>query len=36
MPGAEIAAMDPAAFSSFYIEHLSSAYNMGFAVASCP
>ncbi len=33
MPGAEIAAMDPAAFSSFYIEHLSSAYNMGFAVA---
>ena len=33
MPGAEVAAMDPAAFSSFYIEHLSSAYNMGFAVA---
>ena len=33
MPDASIAAMDPAAFSSYYIEHLSSAYNMGFAVA---
>ena len=33
MPGESIAAMDPAAFSSYYIEHLSSAYNMGFAVA---
>ena len=33
MPGEGIAAMDPAAFSSYYIEHLSSAYNMGFAVA---
>ena len=33
MPDAAVAAMDPAAFSSYYIEHLSSAYNMGFAVA---
>ena len=33
MPGDGIAAMDPAAFSAYYIEHLSSAYNMGFAVA---
>ena len=33
MPGEGIAAMDPSAFSSYYIEHLSSAYNMGFAVA---
>ena len=33
MPGDGIAAMDPAAFSTYYIEHLSSAYNMGFAVA---
>ena len=33
MPGDGIAAMDPAGFSSYYIEHLSSAYNMGFAVA---
>ena len=33
MPGEGIAAMDPSAFSAYYIEHLSSAYNMGFAVA---
>ena len=33
MPGDGIAAMDPSAFSAYYIEHLSSAYNMGFAVA---
>ena len=33
MPDATVAAMDPAAFSSYYIEHLSSSYNMGFAVA---
>ena len=33
MPDAAVAGMDPAAFSSYYIEHLSSAYNMGFAVA---
>ena len=33
MPGEQVQAMDPAAFSSYYIEHLSSAYNMGFAVA---
>ena len=33
MPDAAVTAMDPAAFSSYYIEHLSSAYNMGFAVA---
>ena len=33
MPDASVAAMDPAAFSSYYIEHLSSSYNMGFAVA---
>ena len=33
MPDASVAAMDPAAFSSYYIENLSSSYNMGFAVA---
>ena len=33
MPDASVTAMDPSAFSSYYIEHLSSAYNMGFAVA---
>ena len=33
MPDQTVAAMDPAAFSSYYIENLSSAYNMGFAVA---
>ena len=31
MPG--IGQMDTAAFSQYYIDHLSSAYNMGFAVA---
>ena len=33
MPDAVVSAMDPSMFSSYYIEHLSSAYNMGFAVA---
>ena len=33
MPDTAVAAMDPSVFSSYYIEHLSSAYNMGFAVA---
>ena len=33
MPGADVAAMAPADFCNYYIEHLSSAYNMGFAVA---
>ncbi len=33
MPDTAVAAMDPAAFSSYYIEHLATAYNMGFAVA---
>ena len=33
MPDTAVAAMDPAAFSSYYIENLSTAYNMGFAVA---
>ena len=33
MPGAEVGGMDLAAFSQYYIDHLSSAYNMGFAVA---
>lgn len=33
MPGADVAQMSLADFSSYYIEHLSSAYNMGFAVA---
>ncbi len=33
MPGAEAANMSLSDFSSYYIEHLSSAYNMGFAVA---
>ena len=33
MPGEQVASMDPSAFSAYYIEHLSSAYNMGFAVA---
>jgi len=33
MPDAAVQAMDPVQFSQFYIEHLSSAYNMGFAVA---
>lgn len=33
MPAADVQAMAPADFCSYYIEHLSSAYNMGFAVA---
>ena len=33
MPGADIASMDLTAFSQYYINHLSTAYNMGFAVA---
>ena len=33
MPEASVTSMDLGAFSQFYIDHLSSAYNMGFAVA---
>ena len=33
MPGEQVAGMDLSAFSAYYIEHLSTAYNMGFAVA---
>lgn len=34
MPGKDVVAnMDLGAFSQYYIDHLSSAYNMGFAVA---
>ena len=33
MPGAEAASMDLGTFSRFYIDNLSSSYNMGFAVA---
>lgn len=33
MPGENIASMDMTAFSQFYINHLSTAYNLGFAVA---
>ena len=33
MPDSAVASMDLSAFSSYYIEHLSSSYNMGFAVA---
>jgi len=33
MPGGEIASMDLGSFSQFYIDHLASSYNMGFAVA---
>ena len=33
MPGSEIAAMDLGTFSQYYINHLSTAYNLGFAVA---
>jgi len=33
MPGEQISSMDLGAFCSYYIEHLSAAYNMGFAVA---
>ena len=33
MPGADIAGMDLSAFSQYYITELSTAYNLGFAVA---
>ena len=33
MPGAEVANMDLGAFSQYYINQLSTAYNLGFAVA---
>ena len=33
MPDAAVAALPLPEFSSYYVEHLSSAYNMGFAVA---
>lgn len=33
MPSSDVAAMSASDFSTYYIEHLSSAYNMGFAVA---
>ena len=33
MPDATVATMAPADFCSYYIEHLASSYNMGFAVA---
>ena len=33
MPGEQVASMDLGTFSAYYIEHLSSSYNMGFAVA---
>ena len=33
MPGQDVASMDLASFCPYYIEHLSSSYNMGFAVA---
>ena len=33
MPGSDIAGMDMAQFSQYYIDSLSSSYNMGFAVA---
>ena len=33
MPDASVASMDLGQFSAYYIEHLSSSYNMGFAVA---
>ena len=33
MPSEEVNGMNLADFSAYYIEHLSSAYNMGFAVA---
>ena len=33
MPGADIAGMDLGAFSTYYINQLSTAYNLGFAVA---
>ena len=33
MPGADVAGMDLGTFSQYYINHLSTAYNLGFAVA---
>src|SRR5574344_2079380 len=33
MPDPNVTVLSPDAFSQYYIEHLSSAYNMGFAVA---
>ncbi len=33
MPSSDVSSMDLASFSSYYIENLSSSYNMGFAVA---
>ena len=33
MPDSAIASMDTAGFCQYYIDHLSSAYNMGFVVA---
>ncbi len=33
MPGGDIASMNMTDFSHFYINHLSTAYNLGFAVA---
>ena len=33
MPGPQIASMDLAGFSQYYINNLSTAYNLGFAVA---
>lgn len=33
MPGADVASMDLTQFSQYYIDNLSSSYNMGFAVA---
>ena len=33
MPGADVAGMDLGAFCQYYIDNLSSSYNMGFAVA---
>ena len=33
MPDATVTALSLPDFSSYYVEHLSSAYNMGFAVA---
>lgn len=33
MPGSEVAGMDLGQFSAYYIDNLSTSYNMGFAVA---
>ncbi len=33
MPGADVTAMDPSAFCSYYIDNLSVSYHMGFVVA---